>query len=161
MQEEAGSVGREPRWATAYKFPAVQKNTKLLGIEINVGRTGTLNPLAILEPVNIGGVVVRRATLHNEDEIKRKDLRIGDTVVVQRAGDVIPQIVKAIAENRTGREVPFEMPLVCPACGSPVHREPGEAMRYCTNASCPPNFASISTTSSVAARWISMAWAPN
>jgi DNA ligase (NAD+) len=137
LQEEAGSVGREPRWATAYKFPAIQKTTKLLDIQINVGRTGTLNPLAILEPVNIGGVVVKRATLHNEDEIKRKDIRIGDTVVVQRAGDVIPQIVKAITENRTGEEFPFNMPELCPACGSPVHRQPGEAMHYCTNASCP------------------------
>lgn len=137
LQDEAGSVGREPRWATAYKFPAIQKTTRLLDIHVNVGRTGTLNPLAILEPVNIGGVVVKRATLHNEDEIRRKDIRIGDTVVVQRAGDVIPQIVKVIAETRTGDEVPFLMPEHCPACGSPVQREPGEAMHYCTNANCP------------------------
>jgi DNA ligase (NAD+) len=137
LQEEAGWVGREPRWATAYKFPAIQKTTKLLDIQINVGRTGTLNPLAILEPVNIGGVIVKRATLHNEDEIHRKDIRIGDTVVVQRAGDVIPQIVAVVAEKRTGTEIPFSMPEFCPSCGSPVHREPGEAMHYCTNASCP------------------------
>jgi DNA ligase (NAD+) len=138
LQEEAGSVGREPRWATAYKFPAVQKATRLIDVQINVGRTGTLNPLAILEPVNIGGVVVKRATLHNEDEIQRKDLRIGDTVIVQRAGDVIPQIVKAVVERRTGDEKPIVMPDTCPACGSPVKREPGEAMRYCTNStSCP------------------------
>jgi DNA ligase (NAD+) len=137
LQEEAGSVGREPRWATAFKFPAIQKTTKLLGVQINVGRTGTLNPLALLEPVNVGGVIVKRATLHNEDEIQRKDLRIGDTVVVQRAGDVIPQIVKVVTEKRTGDETPFVMPDRCPACDSPVHREPGEAMRYCTNASCP------------------------
>ncbi len=137
LQEEIGFVSREPRWATAYKFPAIQKTTKLLGIQINVGRTGTLNPLAILEPVNIGGVLVKRATLHNEDEIARKDIRIGDTVVVQRAGDVIPQIVKVIAENRTGEEVPFVMPETCPVCGSPTMREPDVAMRYCTNAACP------------------------
>ena len=137
LQEEIGFVSREPRWATAYKFPAIQKTTKLLGIQINVGRTGTLNPLAILEPVNIGGVLVKRATLHNEDEIARKDIRIGDTVVVQRAGDVIPQIVKVIAENRTGEEVPFVMPEACPVCGSPTMREPDVAMRYCTNAACP------------------------
>ena len=137
QQEEIGYVAREPRWATAYKFPAVQQITKVLDIEINVGRTGTLNPLAILEPVNIGGVTVSRATLHNEDEIARKDIRIGDTVVVQRAGDVIPQIVKVMEERRTGDEVPFRMPETCPVCGAPTHREPGVAMRYCTNAACP------------------------
>jgi DNA ligase (NAD+) len=137
QQEEIGYVAREPRWATAYKFPAVQQVTKLLDIEINVGRTGTMNPTAILEPVNIGGVTVSRATLHNEDEIARKDIRIGDWVLVQRAGDVIPQIVKVMEERRTGAEVPYEMPDICPSCGQPVHREPGEAMRYCTNAACP------------------------
>lgn len=137
LQEEIGFVAREPRWATAYKFPAMQQTTRVLDILINVGRTGTLNPLAILEPVNIGGVTVSRATLHNEDEIARKDIRIGDWVIVQRAGDVIPQIVKVIEERRTGDEQPYVMPDTCPACGTPVHREPGVAMRYCTNASCP------------------------
>jgi DNA ligase (NAD+) len=137
LQDEIGYVARDPRWATAYKFPAIQRTTKLLNIQINVGRTGTLNPLAILEPVNIGGVTVSRATLHNEDEIARKDLRIGDTVVVQRAGDVIPQIVKAVETARTGEEQPWAMPDLCPVCGTPVHREPGEAMRYCPNAACP------------------------
>jgi DNA ligase (NAD+) len=137
LQEEIGWVAREPRWATAYKFPAIQKVTTLNDIVINVGRTGTLNPLAHLEPVNIGGVLVQRATLHNEDEIARKDLRIGDTVVVQRAGDVIPQIVMALTDRRTGAEVPFVMPENCPACGAPTVREEGEAMRYCTNSACP------------------------
>lgn len=137
LQEEIGFVAREPRWATAYKFPAIQKTTKIVDITINVGRTGTLNPLAHLDPVNIGGVIVRRATLHNEDEIARKDIRKGDTVVVQRAGDVIPQIVKVIIEKRSGDEQPFQMPENCPVCGAPTHREPGVAMRYCTNASCP------------------------
>jgi DNA ligase (NAD+) len=137
LQEEIGYVAREPRWATAYKFPAIQKTTVVEDIVINVGRTGTLNPLAHLESVNIGGVVVRRATLHNEDEIERKDIRIGDTVVVQRAGDVIPQIVMVLTERRTGNEVPFVMPDTCPVCESPVVREPGEAMRYCTNSACP------------------------
>jgi DNA ligase (NAD+) len=137
MQEEIGYVSREPRWATAYKFPAIQKTTTLEDIIINVGRTGTLNPLAILAPVNIGGVIVQRATLHNEDEIARKDIRIGDTVVIQRAGDVIPQIVAVVTERRTGKEKPFKMPRKCPSCGAPTHREPGEAMRYCTNAACP------------------------
>ncbi|CAN5834750.1 NAD-dependent DNA ligase LigA [soil metagenome] len=137
LQEEIGYVARDPRWATAYKFPAMQQTTRLLDILINVGRTGTLNPLAVLEPVNIGGVTVGRATLHNEDEIARKDIRIGDAVVVQRAGDVIPQIVKVIEERRTGSEVPYRMPDACPSCGTHVHREPGVAMRYCTNATCP------------------------
>jgi DNA ligase (NAD+) len=137
LQEEIGYVARDPRWATAYKFPAIQQTTRVLDITINVGRTGTLNPLAILEPVNIGGVTVSRATLHNEDEIARKDIRIGDTVVVQRAGDVIPQIVKVVEERRSGAEVPYAMPDTCPSCGTAVHREPGVAMRYCTNAACP------------------------
>jgi DNA ligase (NAD+) len=137
LQDEIGYVAREPRWATAYKFPAIQQTTRILDIQINVGRTGTLNPLAVLEPVNIGGVTVSRATLHNEDEIARKDIRICDTVVVQRAGDVIPQIVKVMDDRRTGEELPFAMPDTCPSCGTPTHREPGMAMRYCTNAACP------------------------
>ena len=136
-QEELGVVGREPRWATAYKFPAQQKVTRLLDIVINVGRTGKLNPLAHLEPVNIGGVTVKRATLHNEEEIARKDLRIGDTVLVQRAGDVIPQIVSVLADRRDGTERAFQMPDVCPSCGTPVNRDPDVAMRYCTNVACP------------------------
>jgi DNA ligase (NAD+) len=137
LQEEIGYVAREPRWATAYKFPAIQKTTVIEDILVNVGRTGTLNPLAIVTAVNIGGVVVRRATLHNEDEIARKDIRIGDTVVIQRAGDVIPQIVKVMVEKRTGQERVFEMPANCPSCGAPTKREPDVAMRYCTNAACP------------------------
>jgi len=137
LQEEIGFVAREPRWATAYKFPAIQQTTTVRDIIINVGRTGTLNPLALLEPVNIGGVTVKRATLHNEDEIARKDIRIGDTVIVQRAGDVIPQIVKVIEERRTGNEQPYAMPDACPSCGTPVHRDEDVAMRYCTNAACP------------------------
>lgn len=136
-QEELGVVGREPRWATAYKFPAQQKITKLTAIQINVGRTGTLNPLAHLEPVNIGGVTVKRATLHNEEEIARKDIRIGDTVAVQRAGDVIPQVVSVLADRRDGTEQIFQMPDVCPSCGTAVTRDPDVAMRYCTNAACP------------------------
>ncbi len=137
-QERLGTVGREPRWAIAYKFPAIQENTRLEDITVHVGRTGTINPVAILTPVNIGGVVVSRATLHNEDEIVRKDLRIGDWVVVQRAGDVIPQVVKAIPEKRTGEERLFQMPTTCPVCGAPAVRLEGEAARYCTNGlQCP------------------------
>jgi DNA ligase (NAD+) len=137
LQDEIGIVSREPRWATAYKFPAVQKTTQVEDIVITVGRTGTLNPTAFLTAVNIGGVSVRRATLHNEDEIARKDIRIGDWVVIQRAGDVIPQIVKVITERRTGNEVPFVMPELCPVCGTPTKRDEGVAMRYCTNSACP------------------------
>jgi DNA ligase (NAD+) len=136
-QEELGFVSREPRWATAYKFPATQQTSRINDIVVNVGRTGALTPLAMLEPVNIGGVIVSRATLHNEDEIRRKDIRIGDSVVVQRAGDVIPQVVQVIAERRTGDEREFVMPELCPVCGSPTHRAEGEAVRYCTNSACP------------------------
>ncbi len=137
-QERLGAVGREPRWAIAYKFPAIQETTRLEDIMVHVGRTGTINPVAVLAPVNIGGVVVSRATLHNEDEIVRKDLRIGDWVVVQRAGDVIPQVVKSIPEKRTGDERLFEMPDHCPVCGAPAVRIEGEAARYCTNGlQCP------------------------
>ena len=137
QQEELGFVSREPRWATAYKFPAIQQTTRINDIVVNVGRTGALTPLAHLEPVIIGGVLVSRATLHNEDEIRRKDIQIGDTVVVQRAGDVIPQVVQVITERRTGEERPFEMPATCPVCGAPTHRAEGEAARYCTNSACP------------------------
>jgi DNA ligase (NAD+) len=136
-QEELGFVSREPRWATAYKFPATQQTSRINDIVVNVGRTGALTPLAMLEPVNIGGVIVSRATLHNEDEIRRKDIRIGDAVVVQRAGDVIPQVVQVITERRDGSEREFEMPACCPVCGSPTHRAAGEAVRYCTNSACP------------------------
>ncbi|MNX57962.1 DNA ligase [compost metagenome] len=137
-QERLGAVGREPRWAIAYKFPAIQATTRLLDIEIQVGRTGTLTPVAHLAPVEIGGVTVSRATLHNEDEIRRKDLLIGDWVVVQRAGDVIPQIVKSIPERRDGAERVFEMPGHCPVCGSLTVRLEGEVARYCTGGlKCP------------------------
>ncbi len=137
LWERLGFVGREPRWAIAYKFPPVQGTTKLLDIAINVGRTGSLNPFAILEPVRIGGVIVKQATLHNEDDVRRKDIRIGDTVIVQRAGDVIPQVVGPVASKRSGGEREFVMPDRCPVCGGEVARPPGEAMSYCTNISCP------------------------
>ncbi len=137
LQEELGQVAREPRWAIAFKFPAVQGVTRLDRIEINVGRTGALNPLAFLDPVQIGGVTVGRATLHNEDQIRRLDLKLGDWVVVERRGDVIPQIVKVLAERRDGSEREYHFPTSCPTCGSTVERVAGEAMSYCTNASCP------------------------
>ena len=137
FQEELGAVGHDPRWAIAYKFPAVQGTTQLLDIGINVGRTGSLNPFAILEPVNIGGVTISRATLHNEDDIHRKDIRIGDWVLVQRAGEVIPEIVEPIISRRTGHEKVFHMPKTCPECGAEVIRIEGEAVHRCTNTACP------------------------
>jgi DNA ligase (NAD+) len=138
LYDEIGFVAREPRWATAYKFPAMQATTTLEDIEINVGRTGSLNPLARLAPVRIGGVTVSRATLHNEDEIRRLDVRIGDTVVIQRAGDVIPKIISVVTERRDGSEIEFVWPDRCPVCGSTIERVSGEAMSYCVNsASCP------------------------
>lgn len=137
LQEELGNVAREPRWATAYKFPATRVMTRIHAITIQVGRTGSLNPVAELDPVNVAGVMVARATLHNEDEIRRKDIRVGDTVVIQRAGDVIPQVVEVVTERRTGDEQPFALPDHCPVCGAQVERLPDEAMAYCTNISCP------------------------
>lgn len=137
VQEELGAVGREPRWAIAYKFAPRQATTRLLDIKVNVGRTGTINPYAELEPVNIGGVIVRLATLHNEQDIQRKDIRIGDRVIVQRAGDVIPQVVKPVVEERTGAEQVYRLPETCPACGTPIMLPEGEAMARCPNLECP------------------------
>jgi DNA ligase (NAD+) len=137
LQRALGVVGREPRWAIAYKYPPTQATTKLLRIDVNVGRTGSLNPFAVLDPVIVAHARVKLATLHNEDDIRRKDIRVGDTVIVQRAGDVIPQVVGPVVSKRTGAEKVFEMPLECPVCGSPVVRPEGEAMRYCRNRACP------------------------
>ncbi len=136
QQARLGSTAKNPRWAIAYKFPAKQMTTKLLDIKVQVGRTGALTPVAVLEPVEIGGVMVSRATLHNEGEVERKGLMIGDRVLVERAGDVIPQVVKPIVDARSGDERPFRMPSRCPVCGSEAMREEG-AVRRCYNASCP------------------------
>jgi DNA ligase (NAD+) len=132
LQRRLGFVGRAPRWAIAWKFPAEQATTVLQDIRIQIGRTGALTPVAELQPVNVGGVLVARATLHNEDEIARKDIRVGDTVVLQRAGDVIPQIVSVVLDRRPPDSVPFVFPDICPACGSHAVRPPGEVVRRCT-----------------------------
>jgi DNA ligase (NAD+) len=139
-QSTLGFVGREPRWAIAYKFPAEQAVTRLINIGINVGRTGSLNPYAILEPVIVSGATVKQASLHNEEDIHRKDIRVGDWVTVERAGDVIPQVVGSIVERRTGDEQPFLMPAHCPVCGTPVVKPESEAMHRCPNFGCPVQF---------------------
>ena len=136
-QRHLGDVGREPRWAIAYKFPAEQAITLLRDVKFNVGRTGTMNPYAVLAPVHVSGVTVRQATLHNEDYIRTKGLRKGDWVVVERAGEVIPQVVRSLTERRGCSDEEVHMPGKCPSCEEPVVRREGEAMSYCTNASCP------------------------
>ena len=137
QQRRLGAVARAPRWAIAYKFAPTTATTLLKAININVGRTGAIIPWAELEPVHVGGVTVQHATLHNQDDLARKDLRIGDTVVVQRAGDVIPQVVSALTQRRTGDEVPFVMPTDCPSCSTALVRPEDEVIWRCPNRSCP------------------------
>jgi len=137
LQDRLGAVSRSPRWALACKFAATQATTVIEDIIVNVGRTGALTPVALMTPVRVGGVTVSRATLHNQDEIDKKDIRIGDSVLVQRAGDVIPEVVKVIETKRTGREKPFKIPEVCPECGSEVVRLAGEVAHRCIGIACP------------------------
>jgi DNA ligase (NAD+) len=147
LQERLGDVGREPRWSIAYKFAAVEATTTLKSIEISVGRTGTLNPYAVLEPVSVGGVTIKQAALHNEDDIRRKDIRVGDTVIVRRAGEVIPEVVGPVKTKRSGQEEEFSLldklydkekkRPACPVCGAEIFRPESEVMYYCSNAACP------------------------
>ncbi len=147
LQERLGSIGHEPRWSIAYKFPAIEATTVLKSIEISVGRTGTLNPYAVLEPVSVGGVTIRSAALHNEDDIRRKDIREGDTVIIRRAGEVIPEVVEPIKSKRSGKEKEFSLLKkifdkekkrpACPVCGAEVFKPEDEVMYYCSNAACP------------------------
>ena len=136
-QRQLGSTAKDPRWAIAFKFPAEQAMTVVEDIFVRVGRTGVITPTAVLTPVSLAGTTVSRATLHNEDYIREKDIRIGDTVIVHKAGDIIPEVLSVVTEKRRGREIPFAMPALCPECGSPTFRASGEAARKCVNASCP------------------------
>ena len=138
LQKRLGAKAKSPRWALAYKFEAAQAITRIIEIQLSVGRTGTVTPVALMEPVKVGGVVVSRATLHNEDEIRRKDVRIGDWIIVRRAGDVIPEVVRPLPERRSGEEQVFVMPQTCPVCGSKLCRKPGEAAWRCPNPGCFP-----------------------
>ncbi len=136
-QAAMGMVGRAPRGAVAFKFPGREATTKLLSIGVNVGRTGVLTPYAVLEPVPLGGITIRKATLHNFEDLQRKDIRIGDTVVIRRAGDVIPYVVGPVKEKRTGAEQIYTLPTVCPSCGEPVVSPEDEVAVYCVNVACP------------------------
>jgi len=137
LQEQLGQKSRSPRWALAYKFKPTQATTRIIKIDVQVGRTGALTPVAWLEPVEVGGVTVSRATLHNQEEIEKKDIRENDTVIVQRAGDVIPEVVKVITTKRTGGEKAFDMPSQCPVCGTKVEKKEGEVVLRCPNSECP------------------------
>ena len=133
LQERLGAKSRSPRWALAYKFAATQATTRVLAIEVNVGRTGAVTPMAVMEPVEVGGVTVSRATLHNEDDLARKDVQVGDTVLIQRAGDVIPEVLKVILEDRPQGAQPFQMPVNCPVCDTLLDRPEGEKVTRCPN----------------------------
>jgi len=137
LQSQLGVISRNPRWALAYKFKPKQETTKVLRIIPQVGRTGAITPVAVLEPVRVGGIEISRATLHNQDEIDKKDVRIGDTVIVQRAGDVIPEVLKVVGSKRTGAEKKFHIPDTCPVCGADVVRLDNEAVHRCIGLSCP------------------------
>jgi DNA ligase (NAD+) len=156
VQRALGVVGREPRWSIAFKFAPTTAVTKLEKIGVNVGRTGNLIPYAILEPVHVGGVTVGKATLHNEEDLARKDIREGDQVVVMRAGDVIPQVVSPVTQRRTGKERPYQPPARCPACGTKTVKAEGEVWTRCPNrTTAPARCCRRSSTSRRGARWTS------
>jgi DNA ligase (NAD+) len=136
LQDEFGATNKSPRWAIAYKYPARQATTRLNSIHVQVGRTGALTPVANLEPVLLAGTVVSRASLHNEDEIKRLDVRLGDYVLIEKSGEIIPQVLQVVLTRRTGNEIPYEFPKTCPACNSPVSRPAKEAVTRCVNPDC-------------------------
>ena len=137
LRERLGTTSRSPRWAIAYKFPAQEAITRVLDIQVNVGRTGAITPVAILEPVLLSGSTVQRASLHNEDVIREKGVLIGDRVIIRKAGEIIPEVVAVVEAERRGDEVPFQMPAFCPSCGKKVYRLPGEVARRCLNPACP------------------------
>ncbi|HSN76159.1 MAG TPA: NAD-dependent DNA ligase LigA, partial [Anaerolineae bacterium] len=137
VQQRLGFVGKDPRWAVAYKYPSQEAATRLLEIRVNVGRTGTINPYAVLDPVQVGGVTVQHATLHNYDYVRDNDIRVGDMVLVKRAGEVIPRVLGPVVDLRTGEEQIWQMPERCPVCGEPVAQPEGEVAFYCTNSACP------------------------
>jgi DNA ligase (NAD+) len=137
LQDEFGATTKAPRWAIAYKYPARQATTKLLDIEVSVGRTGALTPIALLDPTLLAGTTVARASLHNEDEIKRLDIKLGDTVLIEKSGEIIPQVLQVVTAKRDGTEREFKFPTKCPVCGFDAVRPVGEAVRRCTNPDCP------------------------
>ena len=159
-EQELGFTSKSPRWAVAYKFPPEEQTTRLRSIEVNVGRTGAVTPYAVLQPVFVGGATVTNATLHNQDEVARKDLRIGDLVVVRRAGDVIPEVVGPVVAARTGKEKKWRMPTACPFCGNPIVRGEGEAVARCSGGfTCPVRLREYLFHFAGRGAWTSRAWA--
>ena len=159
QQESMGYTARAPRWAVAFKFPPEEKTTLLRDITVQVGRTGKLTPVAELDPVVVAGSTVARATLHNEDEVQRKDVRVGDTVIVRKAGDVIPEVLGPVLALRPADAVQWEMPRTCPSCGSPVIREEGEWTSAASPSTARPKRWSVCCIGPAAAPWTSTAWA--
>ncbi len=159
-REKLGSTAKFPKWAVAYKYPPEKKPSQVLDIVIQVGRTGVLTPKAVLTPVRLAGTTVTNATLHNQDYITEKDIRIGDTVIVQKAGEIIPEIVEVVKDQRPEGTTPYQLPQTCPVCGAPVRRDEDGAALRCTAPSAPPSSCGTSPTSPAGTPWTSRAWAP-